>query len=218
MILTTIADLSYIHTTWNNASHLTSRRLIFLFITLGLTYSICGPTFYITIVNTVVRAGYVLVLILSSNSSYRTSQRFSSKFSIMPSGRMLFGDRVWRASQESTSLVKPSPPVICRDKQNRIDSILLWILVFSPRIQVHRIVFLPHHVVRKACTGHGWDERMYGSVRLECPLHEPGGVYADDHVRHEFGSGSFIIIDSSSRHGGWWSPQPSRTAFLHLSA
>ena len=36
MIAATIAEFSYIPTTWNNSSHLT-RRLLFLLITLGLT-------------------------------------------------------------------------------------------------------------------------------------------------------------------------------------
>ena len=45
MIAATLAEFSYIPTTWNNTSHLT-RRLIFLVITLALT---AGPTFYIAI-------------------------------------------------------------------------------------------------------------------------------------------------------------------------
>jgi hypothetical protein len=43
MILATLAEFSYIPTTWNNTSHLT-RRLLFLLVTLALT---AGPTFYI---------------------------------------------------------------------------------------------------------------------------------------------------------------------------
>jgi hypothetical protein len=51
-------------------------------------------------------------------------------------------------------------------------------------MQVYRIVLLPHDVVGKADSGDGGDEDpgMYLSVLLECVVHEPGGVYADDHV------------------------------------
>ena len=47
MILATIAEFSYIPTTWNNASHLTT-RLVFLLVVLALT---AGPTFYIALVD-----------------------------------------------------------------------------------------------------------------------------------------------------------------------
>jgi 1,3-beta-glucan synthase len=46
MILATLAEFSYISTTWNKTFHLT-RRLLFLLATLGLT---AGPTFYIAVV------------------------------------------------------------------------------------------------------------------------------------------------------------------------
>jgi 1,3-beta-glucan synthase len=45
-ILATLAELSYIPTTWNNTSHL-ARRFLFLPVTLALT---AGPTFYIAFV------------------------------------------------------------------------------------------------------------------------------------------------------------------------
>ena len=46
MILATLAEFSYIPTTWNSTFHLT-HRLLFLLVTLALTG---GPTFYIAIV------------------------------------------------------------------------------------------------------------------------------------------------------------------------
>ena len=46
MILATLAEFSYIPTTWNSTSNLT-HRLLFLLVTLTLTG---GPTFYIAIV------------------------------------------------------------------------------------------------------------------------------------------------------------------------
>ena len=48
MILATLAEFMYIPTTWNNASHLTT-RLIFLLVILALTG---GPTVYIALVET----------------------------------------------------------------------------------------------------------------------------------------------------------------------
>ncbi|KAJ7757160.1 1,3-beta-glucan synthase, partial [Mycena metata] len=59
MILATIAEFSYIPTTWNNTSHLT-RRLVFLLVILALT---CGPTFYIAIVASNGTAGKVTEII-----------------------------------------------------------------------------------------------------------------------------------------------------------
>ncbi|KIM41511.1 glycosyltransferase family 48 protein [Hebeloma cylindrosporum] len=124
MILATLAEFSYIPTTWNNTSHLT-RRLIFLFITLGLT---CGPTFYITIVEHNGTGGS-LALILGIVQFF-ISVIATVLFSIMPSGRM-FGDRVAGKSRKylASQTFTASYPAL--DKQNRIGSVMLWILVFG---------------------------------------------------------------------------------------
>ncbi|KAF8178155.1 1,3-beta-glucan synthase [Mycena galopus ATCC 62051] len=124
MILATIAEFSYIPTTWNNTSHLT-RRLLFLAVILALT---CGPTFYIAIVasagnqtNTTLIIGMV---------QFFVSVAVTVLFATVPSGRM-FGDRVagknrkYLASQTFTASY-PTLPLA-----NRITSIMLWVLVFG---------------------------------------------------------------------------------------
>ncbi|KAF6751110.1 1,3-beta-glucan synthase [Ephemerocybe angulata] len=124
MILATLAEFSYIPTTWNNTSHLT-RRLVFLLVTLGLTGA---PTIYIAIVESNGTGGN-LALILGV-VQFAISVIASLLFAIVPSGRM-FGDRVagksrkYLASQTFTASY-PSLP-----KANRIGSIFLWILVFA---------------------------------------------------------------------------------------
>ncbi|TFK89235.1 glycosyltransferase family 48 protein, partial [Polyporus arcularius HHB13444] len=87
MIAATLAEFSYIPTTWNNTSHLT-RRLIFLIITLALT---AGPTFYIAIAENSSPGGS-LALILGIVQFF-ISVVATLLFAILPSGRM-FGDRV----------------------------------------------------------------------------------------------------------------------------
>src|ERR1700722_18017761 len=93
MILATLAEFSYIPTTWNNTSHLT-RRLIFLLITLALT---CGPTFYIAIAERN-GGGGSLSLILGIVQFF-ISIAATLLFAIMPSGRM-FGDRMASKSRK----------------------------------------------------------------------------------------------------------------------
>ncbi|KAF7366397.1 putative 1,3-beta-D-glucan synthase subunit [Mycena sanguinolenta] len=124
MILATIAEFSYIPTTWNNTSHLT-RRLLFLTVILALT---CGPTFYIAIAasnNNVTSVTKIIGMVQCFISAVVTVV-----FAIVPSGRM-FGDRVagknrkYLASQTFTASY-PSLPL-----PNRITSIMLWLLVFG---------------------------------------------------------------------------------------
>ncbi|KAJ7285846.1 glycosyltransferase family 48 protein [Mycena rebaudengoi] len=107
MILATIAEYSYIPTTWNNASHLTT-RLLFLVVILALTavpLIIAIVQFFISVVVTLV-------------------------FGIIPSGRM-FGDRVagkarkYMASQTFTA----SYPTLTRNARSA--SIILWLLIFT---------------------------------------------------------------------------------------
>ena len=124
MILATLAEFAYIPTTWNNTSHLT-RRLIFLFVTLGLT---CGPTFYIAIVEHNGTGGN-LSLILGIVQFF-ISAIATLFFAVVPSGRM-FGDRVGGKSRKylASQTFTASYPAL--DKRNRIGSISLWLLVFA---------------------------------------------------------------------------------------
>ncbi|KAF7342101.1 putative 1,3-beta-D-glucan synthase subunit [Mycena venus] len=124
MILATLAEFSYIPTTWNNTSHLT-RRLVFLTVILALT---CGPTFYIVIAASNGNTGGVTKII--GMVQFFVSVVVTVLFAIVPSGRM-FGDRVagknrkYLASQTFTA----SYPALALP--NRIASIALWVLVFG---------------------------------------------------------------------------------------
>ncbi|KAF8635567.1 hypothetical protein AX15_000217 [Amanita polypyramis BW_CC] len=124
MIFATLAEFSYIPTTWNNTSHLT-RRLLFLLVTLALT---CGPTFYVAVVEHNGTGGS-LALILGIVQFF-ISVIATLLFAVMPSGRM-FGDRVAGKSRKylaSQTFTASYPPL---DRKGRLASILLWLLVFS---------------------------------------------------------------------------------------
>ncbi|PFH54366.1 glycosyltransferase family 48 protein [Amanita thiersii Skay4041] len=124
MILATLAEFSYIPTTWNNTSHLTT-RLIFLLIVLALTG---GPTFYIALVDGRPNHGQIPLII--GIVQFFVSIVATIAFGIIPSGRM-FGDRVagksrkYLASQTFTASY-PSLP-----SNARMASITLWLLVFG---------------------------------------------------------------------------------------
>ncbi|KAJ7481764.1 1,3-beta-glucan synthase [Mycena latifolia] len=124
MILATLAEFSYIPTTWNNTSHLT-RRLLFLAVILALT---CGPTFYITLAASAGNTGSVQLII--GMVQFFFSVVVTLVFAIVPSGRM-FGDRVagknrkYLASQTFTASYPALP------RANRLASIALWFLVFG---------------------------------------------------------------------------------------
>lgn len=124
MIAATIAEFSYIPTTWNNASHLTT-RIIFLLIVLALT---AGPTVYVySVDNRPAPSNIPLIIALVQ---LFVSIVATVAFGLVPSGRM-FGDRVagkarkYMASQTFTAsyhtLTSPA----------RAASILLWVLVFG---------------------------------------------------------------------------------------
>ncbi|KAF8654087.1 hypothetical protein AX16_003620 [Volvariella volvacea WC 439] len=124
MILATLAEFSYIPTTWNNASHL-STRLLFLLITLALT---AGPTFYIAMVDD--RPDQSQIPLIIGIVQFFISVVVTIAFAIIPSGRM-FGDRVagksrkYMASQTFTASY-PSLP-----RSARIASICMWLLIFG---------------------------------------------------------------------------------------
>ncbi|KAJ7846048.1 1,3-beta-glucan synthase [Mycena olivaceomarginata] len=124
MILATIAEFSYIPTTWNNTSHLT-RRLLFLTVILALTV---GPTFYIAIVASAGKENSTTKII--GMVQFFFSVFVTALFAIVPSGRM-FGDRVagknrkYLASQTFTA----SYPTLSLPA--RTASVCLWLLVFG---------------------------------------------------------------------------------------
>ncbi len=126
MILATLAEFSYIQTTWNNASHLTT-RLVFLLVILALT---AGPTFYIAMVDDLPTTSKLSIPLIIGVVQFFISAVVTIVFALVPSGRM-FGDRVagksrkYMASQTFTA----SYPVLPR--KARIASIILWILIFS---------------------------------------------------------------------------------------
>ncbi|KZV64948.1 glycosyltransferase family 48 protein [Peniophora sp. CONT] len=123
MIFATIAEFFYIPTTWNNASHLTT-RLIFLLVVLAITG---GPTVYIAIVDARPNQGQVPLII--GVVQFFVSVVVTIIFGVVPSGRM-FGDRVagkarkYMASQTFTA----SYPTLGRSA--RAGSISLWVLIF----------------------------------------------------------------------------------------
>ncbi|KAK7014870.1 glycosyltransferase family 48 protein [Favolaschia claudopus] len=125
MILATLAEYSYIPTTWNNTSHLTT-RLIFLLVILALT---AGPTFYIAMVDGRENQTSQIPLIIGIVQFF-VSVVVTLIFSIIPSGRM-FGDRVagkarkYMASQTFTA----SYPALARGPRSA--SIFLWVLIFT---------------------------------------------------------------------------------------
>ncbi|KAA1471980.1 1-3-beta-glucan synthase [Dentipellis sp. KUC8613] len=125
MIAATLAEFSYIPTTWNNTSHL-GRRLIFLFVTLGLT---AGPTFYIAIAENSDSAGGSLAQILGIVQFF-ISVVATLLFGIMPSGRM-FGDRVAGKSRKYLASQTFTASYPAMHKEARFASFLLWILVFG---------------------------------------------------------------------------------------
>jgi hypothetical protein len=125
MILATLAEFSYIPTTWNNTSHL-ARRLLFLLVTLALT---AGPTFYIAIAENQSDGGGSLPLILGI-AQFFISVAATLLFGLMPSGRM-FGDRVASKSRKylASQTFTASYPVL--HSEARLGSVFLWFLVFG---------------------------------------------------------------------------------------
>ncbi len=124
MLLATLAEFSYIPTTWNNASHL-STRFIFLLVILALTG---GPTFYVALVDGRPNQGQIPLIV--AIVQFFISVLSTVIFGLIPSGRM-FGDRVagksrkYMASQTFTA----SYPSLARGPRSA--SILLWVLIFG---------------------------------------------------------------------------------------
>lgn len=124
MIAATLAEFSYVPTTWNNTSHLMS-RLVLLAIVLAAT---AGPTIYIAAFDQTSNTALIIGCV-----QFAVSVIAVAAFSIIPSGRM-FGDRVrgkarkYLASQTFTA----SYPKL--STRARIASISLWLLVFGCKL------------------------------------------------------------------------------------
>ncbi|KAG1827307.1 glycosyltransferase family 48 protein [Suillus subaureus] len=126
MLFATFAEFMYIPTTWNNASHLTT-RFIFLLVILALTG---GPTVYIAYVESRPTPTTSQIPVIVGIVQFFISVVATISFGLFPSGRM-FGDRVagksrkYMASQTFTA----SYPELTRTA--RTASIMLWLLVFG---------------------------------------------------------------------------------------
>lgn len=127
MIAATIAEFSYVPTTWHNASHLTA-RLIFLLVVLALTG---GPTVYIAMVDN--RPAPTNIPLIIGIVQFFVSLVATLAFSLIPSGRM-FGDRVAGKSRKhlASQTFTASYPTLGRSA--RAGSILLWVLVFGCKL------------------------------------------------------------------------------------
>ena len=124
MIAATIAEFSYIPTTWNNTSHLT-RRLLFLLVTLGLT---AGPTFYIAIAES--RTRNQTVPLILGIVQFFISVVATLIFAVVPSGRM-FGDRVAGKSRKYLASQTFTASYPSMTTKQRVSSVFLWFLVFG---------------------------------------------------------------------------------------
>ncbi|KIK59915.1 glycosyltransferase family 48 protein [Collybiopsis luxurians FD-317 M1] len=124
MILATLAEFSYIPTSWNNASHLTT-RLVILLIVLALTV---GPTFYIASVDG--RTNLSQVPLILGIVQFFISVVATVAFALIPSGRM-FGDRVAGKSRKYMASQTFTASYPSLERSARTASILLWVLIFS---------------------------------------------------------------------------------------
>lgn len=124
MIGATLAEFSYIPTTWNNTSHL-ARRLIFLLVILAITG---GPSIYIGFFDQTGRIASIL-----SYVQFGCSIAATAMFAIIPSGRM-FGDRVAGKSRKylANQTFTASYPKLATSA--RLASCLLWMLVFGCKL------------------------------------------------------------------------------------
>ena len=170
MLLATIAEFSYIPTTWNNASHLTT-RFIFLLVILAIT---AGPTIYIASVDDLPTRSKTPIPLIIGMVQFAISAIVTIVFAIVPSGRM-FGDRVagksrkYMASQTFTA----SYPTLPRSA--RTASILLWILIFSCKF-AESYFFLTSSfsspvAVMARMTVQGCNDRLFGGSL--CANHVP---------------------------------------------
>ncbi|PWN41792.1 putative 1,3-beta-D-glucan synthase subunit [Ceraceosorus guamensis] len=128
MICATLAEFSYIPTTWNNTSHL-ARRMAFLLVCLVVTIA---PAVYIHgIVGPDDKDGRIPTIV--SYVHIGVSGCITALFSLVPSGRM-FGDRVAGKARKylaNQTFTASYPPL---RGNHRFFSILLWALVFGCKL------------------------------------------------------------------------------------
>lgn len=122
MICATLAEFSFTPTTWNNASHLTT-RLIFLLVVLALTG---GPTVYIALVDSTKSDIPLYVGI----AQFCVSVVATLIFGVLPSGRM-FGDRVAGKSRKYLASQTFTAAYPALTFSARFASVLMWLLVFG---------------------------------------------------------------------------------------
>ncbi|KAG8834634.1 1,3-beta-D-glucan synthase [Serendipita sp. 399] len=127
MIAATLAEFSYIPTTWNNTSHLT-RRLLFLLVALAVT---TAPTFYIALTDNPKNKSNIPLIV--GLVQFFISVVLTLLFAIVPSGRM-FGDRVAGKSRKylASQTFTASYPDL--ERKSRIASIMLWVLIFGCKL------------------------------------------------------------------------------------
>lgn len=121
MILATLAEFSYIPTTWNNTSHLT-RRLLFLAVVLFLTLA---PSIYIAFFNQDGKLALIFGIV-----QFFISVAATILFGVVPSGRM-FGDRVAGKNRKYLANQTFTATYPSLSLGARLSSILIWVLVFG---------------------------------------------------------------------------------------
>ena len=126
MIFATMAEFSYIPTTWNNTSHLTT-RLLFLLVILALT---SVPTVYIFLKQDPNPKAPKGIFDIIAFVQLAVSVGVTLLFGIMPSGRM-FGDRVAGKSRKYMANQSFTAAYPALDRSARTASILLWVLIFG---------------------------------------------------------------------------------------
>ena len=125
MICATLAEFSYVPTTWNNTSHLT-RRMVFLLLILALTG---GPSIYILFFNQTSQVALIIGII-----QFGISVLAVALFSIVPSGRM-FGDRVAGRARKYLANQTFTAAYPKLSTGARISSIGLWLLIFACKVR-----------------------------------------------------------------------------------
>jgi 1,3-beta-glucan synthase len=121
MMLATVAEFSYIPTSWNNTSHLAG-RLLFLSIILFLTLA---PSIYIAFFNKDGTLSMIFAIVQLVIAVLATVA-----FSIIPSGRM-FGDRVAGKARKYLANQTFTASYPSLSKGARGASVLLWVLIFG---------------------------------------------------------------------------------------
>jgi 1,3-beta-glucan synthase len=126
MLLATLAEFMYIPTTWNNASHLTT-RYVFLLVILALTG---GPTVYIAYVESRPTPTTSQIPVIVGIVQFFISIVATVAFGLFPSGRM-FGDRVAGKSRKYMASQTFTASYLELTRTARTASIMLWLLVFG---------------------------------------------------------------------------------------